>query len=233
MCGRFTHLYSWRELHALLSLTLSPSAPEPAKSWNVAPGQLPLVVVENEAGERTARPMMWGFAPGKPAGRPGAPINARCETAAGSPLFRSSFRSRRCLVPANGFYEWTKGAEGDRKQPYYFTLADRGLFCFAGLWTPGEEGETFAIVTTTPNEMLAPVHDRMPVIVPREHLSAWVAPGPLAPGAAEAVLRPYPAEEMRAMPVSTRVNAPKNNDPSLVEPVSPAAPEPGLFSAEP
>jgi putative SOS response-associated peptidase YedK len=140
-------------------------------------------------------------------------INARAEGIADKPMFRRAFRSQRCLIPASGFYEWQAPADGGkRKTPYLFTITDRDadadLFAFAGLWemwkdrTSGEELRTCAIITTTPNALVAPVHDRMPVILRREDEDEWLDPGEQDTGRLTALLQPYPTERMTALPAN-------------------------------
>jgi putative SOS response-associated peptidase YedK len=146
-------------------------------------------------------------------------INARAETVATAPSYRAAFKTRRCLIPATGFFEWKK--IGTAKQPYLICHADDTPLSLAGLWERWEQGpgpiETFTIITTTPNELLAPIHNRMPVIIDRRDFDAWLEPkdSPIA----HALLRPYPANLLRAFPISTRVNSPKNDDPTIIEPI--------------
>jgi putative SOS response-associated peptidase YedK len=148
-------------------------------------------------------------------------INARAETVAEKPSFRKGFRNHRCLVLADGFYEWQKTGNG--KQPYYIRMEDDSSFAFAGLWESwqnGREIRSATIITTDANDVVAPVHNRMPVILHPEDYALWLDPGfderePLA-----TLLKPYPAEAMEACPVSRRVNSPSNNEPSCIESVA-------------
>jgi putative SOS response-associated peptidase YedK len=149
-------------------------------------------------------------------------INAQAETAATKPAFRVAFRKRRCLIPADGFYEWRK--ENRHKQPYCIRLRDGRPFAFAGLWEhwEGREGKTIdscTILTTTPNEVLAPLHHRMAVILPSSEYDRWLDPSVQEVERLQPLLRPYPAEEMTAYPVSTVVNNPANDAPSCIEPL--------------
>ena len=149
-------------------------------------------------------------------------INAKAEGIEGKPAFREAFQRRRCLVPVDNFYEWKKTATG--KQPYAIALADRKLMALAGLWEnwrspAGEWVRSFAIVTTTPNELCAELHNRMPVVLSADEWSEWLGEEPVDPARLKGLLAPYPAEEMACWPVSTRVGNVKNNDPSLIEPV--------------
>ena len=161
-------------------------------------------------------------------------INARAETVRTTPAFRSAFKQRRCLVLADGFYEWQR--EGRRRRPYHFRRPDTKPFAFAGLWEAwrdraepegepaGEPLRTCALLTTRANEVVAPVHHRMPVILPPDAYGAWMDPATPA-AAAHALLVPAPAGELVAYPVSARVNSPEHDDPSLVEPLAePLAP---------
>jgi putative SOS response-associated peptidase YedK len=147
-----------------------------------------------------------------------APINARSETAADKPMFRHALKKRRCLVPASGFYEWL--ATGGRKQPYCFRSWDEKPFAFAGLWErwEGPDGpvESCAILTTGANELVRPVHDRMPVILPRLHWQAWLDRDLQEAAAVVPLLRPYPSDAMRAYPVSLLVNNPRNDRPECL-----------------
>jgi len=162
--------------------------------------------------------MRWGLIPfwAKDANVGYKMINARAETVAEKPAYRESFKSRRCLIPADGFYEWKR--EGKTKQPYHFGMRDDSLFAFAGIldrWKnpQGEVIETCLVITTKPNALLADVHDRMPVILPIGHYDLWLDPGFKQTDDLKELLRPFEAELMKRYPVSTRVNLVKNDDP--------------------
>ena len=149
-------------------------------------------------------------------------INARAETVAEKPSFRASFRKRRCIVPADGFYEWQKTSGG--KQPYFFCKKDRRPFGMAGLWDRWEKGdgqplETFTILTTQPNDLVARVHHRMPVILNREDVGLWLDPAAEMETASETLWHPYPHTDMDGFPVSTFVNNPANDSPRCVSPL--------------
>jgi putative SOS response-associated peptidase YedK len=148
-----------------------------------------------------------------------APINAKAETAADQPMFRAAFRQRRCLIPADGYYEWQ--ARGAKKQPYFFGPRDGLPFAFAGLWESrqgdGEKLETCALLTTEANELAADVHDRMPVILPPAAYGRWLDPGNQDVASLQELLRPYPARGWFARPVSTLVNNPRHDDPRCVQ----------------
>ncbi|AHY48284.1 hypothetical protein RradSPS_3001 (plasmid) [Rubrobacter radiotolerans] len=219
MCGRYT-LRTPPERLAQVFGVEGPLPEWSGPSYNVAPSQRVLAVVGADGGRRFEH-LRWGLAPAWSKDPSSGPINARSETVAEKPSFRSAFRSRRALIPADGYYEWKRVGKGP-KQPYLFTLAGGEPFAFAGLWERWGEGEeelrTAALLTTEPNAVAREVHDRMPVILPREAYDLWLDPD------AEkeellALLAPYPAREMEAYPVSTHVNSPKNNDPECVRPV--------------
>jgi putative SOS response-associated peptidase YedK len=212
MCGRFTHMYSWREIHDLLSLTGESAPAGFGTSYNVAPTQLSPVVRLIDAG-RTAAMLKWGLMPSW-ATKPG-PFNARAETVATLPTFRSAFKARRCIVPASGFYEWQKtGAKV--KQPWYIHRADGAPLLFAGLWESNAQGETFTIITTAANAFMRSMHDRMPVVLEPESAGPWLAAP--APG----LLRPAADGILTAHKVSGRVGSPKNNEPGLIAKTTPA-----------
>jgi putative SOS response-associated peptidase YedK len=182
------------------------------------------VRVEPETGARIGQSMRWGLVPhwAKDPSVSYRMINARAETVAEKPAYRKLLAKKRCLIPADGFYEWRVGPDG-KKQPVRFTLADGELFAFAGLWTSwldresGELLDSCTIVTTTPNELCAKVHDRMPVILPADAEWAWLDPS-LEPEKAKALLVPYPASAMRAAVASTLVNSPRNEGSELLVP---------------
>jgi putative SOS response-associated peptidase YedK len=148
-------------------------------------------------------------------------INARAETVADKPAYRTAFRLRRCLIPADGFYEWRQ--TGDGKQPYHIRMKDGAVFAFAGIWERRErdEGviESCSIIVTAANDAIRPVHDRMPVIVAPRDYASWLDPELRDPGKVNPYLRAWPADEMEAFPVSSRVNRPANNDAGCIEPL--------------
>jgi len=151
------------------------------------------------------------------------PINARAETLAERPLFRGLLARNRCLVPASGFYEWSRDG-GGRRSPYYLRRKDADRFAFAGLYdvwhgVAGAALATYTLITTAANEIVAPLHDRMPAILRREDEERWLAGGPPEPEELAALLGPYPAGEMEAYPVSARVGSPAVDDPFLIAPL--------------
>lgn len=187
--------------------------------YNISPTQLLPVLLDT----RKAVFAKWGLLPfwAKDEKAGASMINARKETVAEKPAFRSAFKKRRCLVPADGFYEWKK--VGKFKLPHRFIVGDGELFTFAGLWETwkkpdGEELLTYTIITTEPNPLVQPVHDRMPVILPPDKRDAWLDPA-TSPDTLKSLLVPYPAEAMRAYAVSSAVSSPKNDTPSLIDPL--------------
>lgn len=225
MCGRFT----LTEPAPWLAELLGPGAEnagslgEIPPRYNVAPGTDVHVVRAGERGARRLAHARWGLVPAwaKSPDFAAKTINARAETAAGKPTFRAAFRHRRCLVPADGFYEWTGNSR--RKRPWLIRLKGGKPFAFAGLWEAwrGADGaaiETCAILTTEANERLAALHPRMPVILPASAHRAWLDPkGSRAPEALRALLGPYPSDAFDCHPVGDRVNSPKNDDPACLE----------------
>ena len=201
--------------------------------WNAAPGQdLPVVRLDARTkGARVLEPMRWGLVPSWATSPEdaGCPINARAESAATKPTFKEPLRRSRALVPADGFFEWKKGDRG--REPYALRLKSRRPFAFAGIfdtWTPrgGPPLRTFAILTTRPNELVAGVHDRMPVILTPEGEDLWLDPDARDPAVLAPLFEPLGAEAMEAFAVSRRVNSPANDDPTVLEPPGPEAPPP-------
>lgn len=201
--------------------------------WNAAPGQdLPVVRLDAKTkGARVLEPMRWGLVPSWAASPEdaGRPINARAETAATKPTFKEPLRRSRALVPADGFFEWKKGDRG--REPFALRLKSRRPFAFAGIfdtWTRrgGPPLRTFAILTTRPNELVAGVHDRMPVILTPEGEDLWLDADTHDPAALAPLFEPLGAEAMEAFAVSRRVNAPANDDPSVLDAPGPEAPPP-------
>ena len=218
MCGRYTLKTPASVLTELFGIEEAPSSVTP--SYNIAPTQR-VATVLSENGKRKLEMLRWGLIPSW-ADDPAIGnrmINARSETAAQKPSFRSAFRKRRCLVLADGFYEWQKTASG--KQPYYIRMGDGSPFAFAGLWESwgkyGEEVRSCTILTTEANGLVGEIHHRMPVILPAEEYDLWLDPDM---GEAEPLLdllRPYPDDLMEAYPVSRFVNSPSNDSEQCVE----------------
>lgn len=223
MCGRFVQMASNEGLAE--SFALDQAGPELGPRYNIAPGAQILAVRADTAGHRHLVQLRWGLIPAWAKDRKIAysTINARAETIATKPAFRAAFRQRRCLIPADGFYEWKATASG--KQPYYLILKDREPFALAGLWeewTDPETGEiiqTATIVVTSANALVAEIHDRMPVILRPDDYATWLDPGVKTPSALEPLLRPYPAELMTTVAVDRRVNSARQDDAGLIEPL--------------
>lgn len=222
MCGRFTLRAAATELAARFQAP----PPDVLPRFNIAPTQTVLAVRQPKADREFAR-LRWGLIPAwaKDARGGYRMINARAETVADKPAFRAAFRQRRCLIPADGFYEWQVGPGG--KQPYYFSLTDGGVFAFAGLWErwrgpDGDPIESCALIVTVANSVTQPIHDRMPVILAPADYAAWLDPDRRDAASLGALLRPYPAERMRAYPVSARMNKPSYDQPDCIEPLASA-----------
>ncbi len=222
MCGRFSLGASATTLVAQFDLF---EAPAWTPRYNIAPTQEVLVVVKDPAtASRQARRHRWGLIPSwaKDPAIGNQMINAQAETAATKPAFRVAFKKRRCLILADGFFEWKK--ENRHKQPYYIRLDDGRPFAFAGLWEhwEGPEGKAIdscTILTATPNDLLRPLHHRMAVILPSSAYDRWLDPSIQEADRLQPLLQPYPSEEMTAYPVSTVVNNPANDTPRCTEPL--------------
>jgi putative SOS response-associated peptidase YedK len=225
MCGRARLSSDVSEIKLVFSIPPHRPTPNIALSWNVAPTDpLPVVRYDRRAGERSLDVMRWGLVPywARDIKVGFANINAKAEGIENRPAFREAFARRRCLVPVDSFYEWKKTATG--KQPFAIALADGRLMALAGLWEnwrsqAGEWVRSFAIITTTPNELCAELHNRMPVVLGPETWPAWLGEEPADPRQLQAMLTPHSSEGMTCWPVSPRVGNVKNNDPSLIEPV--------------
>jgi putative SOS response-associated peptidase YedK len=230
MCGRFTQTSPIQSLRTLFDFLEGPELPV---RYNVAPTQTVAAVrlSASHPGRELAL-LRWGLIPSW-ADDPKVGnklINARCETAADRPAFRDAFRLRRCLIPADGFYEWK--TEGRQKKPFYIRRQDGKPFAFAGLWEHWEAPEKPAIesctvLTTNANELVQSLHDRMPVILTAPDYARWLDPKTTAEEAAE-LLRPAPARDMTMYPVNPCVNNVKQDDARCIEPLSTAACLPGF-----
>jgi putative SOS response-associated peptidase YedK len=221
MCGRFVLTADTDMVQMAFNLTnvAHPIAPR----FNIAPSQ-PIAVITNDD-PRTLTYHQWGLIPSwsKDPKMGSKMINARSETAAEKPAFRSAFKRRRCLIPATGFFEWKKQSGG--KVPMFIHMQDRQVFAFAGLWEiwhspEGGEIRTATILTTEPNEFMAEIHDRMPVILQAKDYETWLAAGDQKADDLMPLMKPFPAELMKAYPVSTFVNSPGNDTPETIEPLA-------------
>lgn len=227
MCGRYTASDEVSEYGN--QIPFKPLQLALTRRFNISPTQMAAVMVQEDDGN-AVRLMRWGLIPSwaKDASVGYKMINARAETVAEKPSYRTPFKKRRCLVLADGFYEWKKEAKA--KQPFRFVLTNGQPLAFAGLWESWRQPDaenpvhTFTIITTEPNELTREVHDRMPVILPARHYAQWLDREFDDPASLQRLLSPYPAAEMNAYPVSTLVNSPKNEIPACIEPVP--GPEP-------
>jgi putative SOS response-associated peptidase YedK len=225
MCGRFVLKAPFSELVRLYNVTNNLNL-EPR--YNIPPTENIAAVRPDPVGTGRRLDMLrWGLVPwwAKDLKVSFSNINAKAETVAEKPAFRDAFRERRCVIPADGFYEWKK-IDAKTKQPYAIVMKDRSVFGFAGLWerwkdrASGEMIQSCTIITTTPNEVCAALHDRMPVILEPKDYARWLGDEATDPPHLMAMLRPYPAEAMEAYPVSARVGNVKNTDATLFEPLA-------------
>ncbi len=221
MCGRYSLTSPVESVVQLFDLDTRPNLPP---RYNIAPTQ-EVAVVRTEGGARSLGLMRWGLVPAwaKDPAIGQRLINARGETAADKPSFRSAFKRRRCLIPADGFYEWQARGRGP-KQPYRIARPDGGPFAFAGLWEAWRDGEgderlTCTILTTEANRALREIHARMPVILGPDDYGPWLDVDGAAPAALQGLLEPVPEDWLAAYPVSTRVNNVKNDDPACIAPL--------------
>lgn len=217
MCGRF-NLYEIHKLFERYSITHPVFRLE--RHANIAPGMSVPVVLTNEI-----VPMRWGLIPSwaKDPAIGYRMINARAETVMEKPSFRRSFLTRRCIIPANSFFEWKKLSDGT-KHPYSISVRNEDVFSLAGLYdvwhdAEGKELKTFTILTCSPNDVVAPIHDRMPVILRRIDEGVWLNPRLQQPQPLRAMLRPFPGHLMQAVRISEAVNRPENDTPEILRPV--------------
>jgi len=222
MCGRFALGIPRKRLQERFELDEIPDAPP---RYNIAPGQLVETVVQEEGG-RTLRLLKWGLVPhwAKDPKIGYKMINARAETVADKPSFRAALRYRRCLVPAQGFYEWSH-AGGRKGEPWFITSRTGAVLALAGLWEhyespAGEIIESVAVITCQANGLVAPMHDRMPVLVELQGDSRWLDPKTTDPKRLQDILASKAWPDMQAFRVSLGVNSPKNDDPRLIEPIA-------------
>ena len=223
MCGRYVRLDKIEDLLKVLNAKIATDLP---RSYNIAPSQLVACIrnaTENDHREYVS--LKWGLVPSwaKDVSMGNKMINARAETVAEKPSFRSAFKKHRCLIVAHGYYEWAR--EGANKQPYYIRFKDQRPFAFAGLWERNEKAtddpiESCTIITTGSNMLMEPIHHRMPVILNTSDYDLWLDPGITDSTMPTSLLRPFRHDdEMEAYPVSTMVNSPSNNRAECVKPL--------------
>ena len=224
MCGRFTQYFTYAELHAYFDFFGKPLSTPPTNlepRWHLRPTNPIWVVTQSENGFALEQ-MRWGLAPfwwKKPLKELPATFNARAETVESKPMFREAFKRRRCLIPASGYYEWQDVPDG--KQPWYFSPADAPLFMIAALWEswrnpepPHESVRSATMIITEPNAFTSRYHDRMPVLLDRGNVDAWLTVGE------KELLHPAPNAVMRVWPMSRAVNSSRAADgPELIEPI--------------
>jgi putative SOS response-associated peptidase YedK len=218
MCGRYALTVSARVLAEVFELD---HVPEHEPRYNIAPTQEVPIVRRGRDGGREPCPARWGLIPSwaKDAKIGARMINARSETAASKPSFRAAVKRRRCLIPADGFYEWQKVGSG--KQPHFIRFADERVFALAGLWEvwrPQEDQTVTSctILTTEPNEAVAPLHDRMPVVLSPSAYAEWLSPDQLSADRLQKLMVPCPPDEMETFPVGRGVNNPRFDDPACI-----------------
>ena len=221
MCGRYTLTAVPEDLRAVFDGVAIPD--EYVPRYNIAPSQ-PVAVISNED-PTTLTHYKWGLIPSwaKDPKIGNRMINARGETVAEKPSFRAAYKRRRCLIPASGFYEWVKQPDIKQKMPHYIQLKTKQPFAMAGLWeywqsSDGSEINSCTIITTEPNEMMAKLHNRMPVILPPDTYTLWLSKDEQPREILDPLLTPYPESEMQHYPVSTLVNSPANDVPEAISP---------------
>ena len=229
MCGRFSLTSKGQRLRERFGLTEEPG--EIAARYNIAPSQ-PVLVIPNRR-QRLLRPARWGLVP-QWARDPSIGhrlINVRADTLAARPAFREALERKRCVIPADGFYEWRR--DGKQRRAFYVHARDGAPLAFAGLWDvwrPRDGGEPIAsctIVTTDPNELLSSIHDRMPVVLPPAAYDAWLDPHPRPAAELASLLVPYPAGALDAYEVSSWVNTPDHEGPECIAPLADPGPSSG------
>lgn len=221
MCGRFTLTVDPAELQEGFNNYIFPT--QFAPRYNIAPTQ-PVLAIPNDA-KNKADFFLWGLIPSwsKDPAIANKLINARGETLAEKPSFRSGYKYKRCLIPADGFYEWHVTPGTKTKVPQFIHMKDRKPFAFAGLWDEWQSPDggalrTCTIITITPNKLMESIHNRMPVILHQKDYAEWLDPAPRAPDSLQHLIKPFPAEAMSTYPVSTLVNSPGNDRADLLLP---------------
>lgn len=219
MCGRYSFAPELKIVNEHYNITINDGDPE--KNYNCAPSQA-LPVISNDAPHELSK-YVWGLIPfwAKDKSIGYKMINARGETISDKPAYKNAFKSRRCLIPADAFYEWKKPEGNKVKIPYRIFIPGQAVFSMAGIWEQWKNPEgkiirSFSIVTTSPNELMAEIHDRMPVILPAEDEKLWLESDDLS--VLQELIKPFPAREMDAYRISSLVNSPKNNSPEIIVP---------------
>ncbi|MGF7048525.1 putative SOS response-associated peptidase YedK [Paenibacillus sp. DS2015] len=220
MCGRYSLTVTIEELMLRYEIDAASAIPYHRPQYNIAPTQLVVSIIHDGHNRRLGE-LRWGLVPSwaKDDNMGSRMINARSETLNDKPAYKLPFARKRCLIPADGFYEWQK--RENSKQPYRITLRDGSIFSFAGLYDTwiapdGSKRSTCTIITTTPNSLMAPIHDRMPVILKPEDEMKWLNRQEMGTPSLQQLLIPYPAEAMQADPVSTEVNSVRNDSASCI-----------------
>jgi len=223
MCGRFALNSSPQRIAQQFSLD---GVPDLLPRYNIAPSQAIPIIRQGAEGKRECVMVRWGLIPAwsQEPKTAYSTLNARAETVATKPAFRSAFRSRRCLVPADAYFEWQSRPGSRLKQPFLIALKNQSVFAFAGLWERWRHEDTViescTIIVTDANALTRPIHDRMPVILDPSDYPAWLDREATAV-ALQSLLKPYDCDQMTAYPVSTRVNNPRHDDPQVIEPATP------------
>lgn len=240
MCGRYTLTAKQEELvqRFLLKQIAEELMNELKPRYNIAPSQKMLAVRQSpEHGGRELAAFSWGLIPfwAKDPKIGYKTINARSETVAEKPAYRAAIKSRRCLIPASGFYEWLREEKSRPKQPFYVAMASGDVFSMAGVWESWKSPEgavivSCSILTTSANEIMAPVHHRMPVIIDEENYDCWLDLEEKNPEKLKSLFKPYASKQMICYPISTLVNSPRNEGPELLQEIDPKA---GQFKEPP
>lgn len=228
MCGRYTLAHFTPD--ELKRIFLLQNLPDLRPRYNIAPTQnIAAIREDRDTRERNLELLRWGLIPSwaKEEKISARMINLRDDTVTQKPSFKGALRYRRCLIPADGFYEWTDAGPGAKKQPVYIRRRDGAPFAFGGLWDhwvspTGAEIESCTIITTEPNDLVRPVHDRMPVIIPGASYEEWLDPDNHDGEVLGTLLAPYPPDEMEAYPVSQYVNSPAHEDAQCIQPIETA-----------
>lgn len=222
MCGRFALDYPGAVLSDWYQTV---KIPDLYKRYNIAPGT-DILIIRETSKAREGSMVRWGFVPRWAKDSNNLPMlnNVRAEKIASKPIFKSAFMQQRCIIPASGFFEWKARHNDNHKQPFYISTGDGCPVSFAGIWETtrinGITIESCAIITTECNDLMGPIHDRMPVILPPETFTAWLNPSPLPREILKYFLKPFASKNMTAWPVSTSINKSTNQGEQLIQPIS-------------